>query len=57
MKALIKTKSNFRNLNGQWLDVYETFSTRVTCKVWDCEFQKFILIDFHLREILGLKSI
>jgi hypothetical protein len=33
MTAKIKTKSNFRNLNGTFQPVYEIVGTRVTCLV------------------------
>jgi hypothetical protein len=32
LTAQIKTKSNFRNLNGQWLKVVEMVGTTVSCR-------------------------
>lgn len=51
MKALINTKSNYNNLNGQWLEVKELQGNRVTCIAWSDEFNKFINVDFVLTEI------
>ncbi len=51
MKAESKTKSNFRNLNGEWLDVLEIVGTRVSCLWFSEEFQKTITIDFSLNEV------
>jgi len=50
MKAKVNTKSNFRNLNGQWLDVKEIVGTRVTCIVDSEEFGKQS-VDFNLKEV------
>jgi len=49
MKAQVKTKSNFRNLNGQWLDVKEIVGTRVSCIVDTEEYGKQT-IDFSLLD-------
>jgi hypothetical protein len=50
MTAQVKTKSNFRNLNGQWLTVKEIVGTRVTCIVESEEFGKQT-VDFNLKEV------
>lgn len=55
MKALINTKSNFRNLNGQWLKVLEIVGTRVSCKHFAAEIGREITIDFALTEIKELR--
>ncbi len=48
----INTKSNYRNLNGQWLEVKEISGKRVTCKVMDNENEEgFIHCDFTLSEV------
>ena len=53
LTATIKTKSNFRNLNGQTLEVIEIVGTRVTCKskLIQGEFAKTLTIDFTLQEV------
>jgi len=51
MKAIIKTQSNYRNLNGKTLNVHEICGTRVTCWVYACEFGKEILADFTIKEV------
>jgi hypothetical protein len=55
MKAQVKTKSNFRNLNGQWLDVKEIVGTRVSCIVDTEEYGKQT-IDFSLSEVVKLNT-
>jgi hypothetical protein len=50
-KVTIKTKSNYRNLNGTTQDVYEVVGTRVTCLIFVDEFQKSIQVDFHISEV------
>lgn len=51
MKAKVKTKSNYRGLNGHWLPVYEIRGTRVTLTVID-EIHGEIHADFTLSEIV-----
>ena len=55
MKAKVNTKSNYRNLNGQWLEVKEIVGTRVSCIVDTEEFGNQT-IDFHLKEITEMDS-
>ena len=52
MKAEVKTKSNFKGLNGQVLNVKEISGTRVSCDYFSQEFQVWITIDFTLSEIV-----
>jgi hypothetical protein len=49
VKAKIKTKSNYRNLNGTWLVVAEMVGTRVSCIVEIDGVNK--TVDFGLTEI------
>ena len=51
MKAKINTKSNYRGLNGQWLEVTEIVGKRVTCEVFFDELGKTNSVDFELKEI------
>jgi len=51
MKAKVKTKSNYRGLNGQWLPVYEIRGARVTLTIVD-ELHGEIQADFALSEIV-----
>lgn len=55
MKAKVNTKSNYRNLNGQWLNVKEIVGTRVTCIVEFAEFGKQS-VDFSLKEVTELDT-
>lgn len=50
MKAKIKTRSNYRNLNGQWLKVVEIVGTRVSCLV-ETEDMGTQTVDFSLKEV------
>ena len=54
MKAQIKTKSNYNNLNGQWLEVKEIFGTRVTCFVDTPEYGR-MSVDFTLKEVTAME--
>ncbi len=51
----VNTKSNYRNLNGQWLEVKEIVGTRVTCIV-DTEERSRVTIDFTLKEVTEMNS-
>ena len=51
LKAKIQTKSNFRNLNGEVLNVYEIVKNRVTCNMFDPTIGKCIKADFTLNEV------
>ena len=55
MNAKIQTKSNYKNLNGQWLEVHEIRGTRVSCIVKDDEAKDGqIISDFTLSEIVEM---
>lgn len=51
-KVIVKTKSNYRSLNGIELPIVEIVGTRVSCKVFDDEIGKFITSDFGLSEVV-----
>lgn len=51
--AEIYTKSNFYNLNGQWLQVVQMYKTRVSC-IAEID-GKMQHVDFMLSEIIGFK--
>lgn len=51
MKAIFKTKSNFRNTNYKELTVVEIFATRVTALVPD-DVNEFVKVDFTLSEVV-----
>ena len=52
MKAIVKTKSNYKGLNGQWLQVSEISGTRVTCIVYSEELNKMVSVDFSISEVV-----
>ena len=54
MYAKIKTKSNFRNLNGQWLHVKEIAGKRVSCEVVINGNSR--TIDFQLSEVTEMNT-
>lgn len=63
MKAIIKTKSNYKNCNGVELEIIEFLGTIVACKVPECGFDKnkqpighFITSDFNIKEIEQIKN-
>jgi hypothetical protein len=55
MKVQVKTKSNFRNLNGQWLELKEIVDTRVTCIVLFDDLGRQT-IDFTLSEVVKIDT-
>ena len=55
MKAQVKTPSNYKNLNNQWLEVKEIVGTRVTCIVDFAEFGKQT-VDFRLSEVIAMDT-
>lgn len=55
MKAKVNTKNNYRNLNGQWLEVKEVVGTRVSCVVETEEYGKQT-IDFKLSEVTEMNT-
>jgi hypothetical protein len=53
MKVQVNTKSNYRNLNGQWLNVTEAIGTRVTVVV---DFDGVpTTVDFTLKEVVAIQ--
>ena len=55
MRVKVKTKSNFHNLNGQWLPLKEVVGTRVTVTMPFSEFG-FQTIDFQLSEVVEMDT-
>lgn len=51
--AQVETKSNWFDLNGHWLEVFEMVNDRVTCLVE--MYGKLDKVDFNLKEIKGFK--
>jgi hypothetical protein len=54
LKAKVNTKSNYKNLNGQWLEVKEFLGNLVACIIVDENGQR-ITADFNIREIEEIK--
>ncbi len=52
--AEIKTKSNFRNLNGQLLKVSAFCGTIIDCIIFDEDFQKEVTASFSLSEVVKI---
>jgi len=52
LKIQVKTKSNFHNLNGQWLNVIEIVGNRVTCSA--TIHGRVQTVDFTTKEIAEL---
>lgn len=55
IKIIYDTKSNYRNLNGQWLEVKEIVGTRVSCIVETEEYGKQT-VDFNLKEVTEMNT-
>lgn len=56
MLAQVKTKSNYRNLNGVFLPVKEISGKRVSCVVYVEEIDRNITVDFTLSEIMQFQQ-
>lgn len=54
LKAKVNTKSNYKNLNGQWLEVKEFLGNLVACIIVDENGQR-ITADFNIKEIEEIK--
>ena len=52
LQVVVKTKSNYRNLNGVALRVKEIIGDIVAVKVWSDELQKYLTVDFKLKEVV-----
>jgi hypothetical protein len=52
--AEIKTKSNFRNLNGELLKVSAFCGTIIECIIFDEYLQKEITASFNLSEVVRI---
>jgi hypothetical protein len=52
--AEIKTKSNFRGLNGKLLKVSAFCGTIVDCIIFDEDFQKEVTASFSLSEVVKI---
>lgn len=53
--AKIETKSNYKKLNGKFLEVKELQGTRVSCLVFSEELGKYVTTDFQLKEVKEFK--
>lgn len=51
MKVIIKTKSNYKNLNGKVFSVYETCGNRVSIQIKD-EYGRTLTTDFNKSEVI-----
>ena len=57
MKVKVNTKSNYKGLNGQWLNVQEISGTRISCLIFFDEFQKELIVDFNIKEVVEFSKI
>ena len=63
MKAIVKTKSNYKNCNGKELEVFELLGKFICCYVPENGFDqkgnsqgKMIMADFNVeKELISLK--
>ena len=56
MKALVKTKSNYANLNGTWVKIKEFLGTIVACERYCEERETMVTFDLSLSEIKSIKN-
>ena len=56
MKALVKTKSNYRNLNGQWVTIKQFLGNIVYCQYFCKEREILVTFDLLLNEIIEIKE-
>jgi hypothetical protein len=56
MKALVKTKSNYRNLNDTWVSIKKFMGSFVVCEIFCNELNKKIPFDLYLFEIKEIKE-
>ena len=57
MKALVNTKSNYRNLNGTWVTITKFLGSLVECEIFCIELNRNVRIDLSLTEIKEIKNI
>jgi hypothetical protein len=55
MKALVKTKSNYRNLNGKWVKILQFLGTIIYCETID-ETGKTLRFDLNIKEIESIQE-
>lgn len=56
MKALVKTKSNYRNLNDTWVPIKKFMGSFVECEIFCIELNKKITYDLYLFEIKEIRE-
>jgi len=56
MKAQIKTKGNYRGLNGTIQDVVEVVGNRVTCLIYLEDYGCYCQVDFSNNEVTILND-
>lgn len=57
IQVKVNTKSNFMDLNGKWLSVYEFKGRRVTVKYHHTETEAVHTIDFTIDEVVELQTV
>jgi hypothetical protein len=57
MKALVNTKSNYRNLNGTWVTIKKFLGTIVECQYFCKQREVLVTFDLSLTEIKEIKEI
>ena len=55
--ALVFTKNNYRNLNGQSLEIVEFLGNYITLKFYAEEFDKYIEVQFSFSDIKSISEI
>lgn len=56
MRALVNTKSNFRDLNGKWVKIRQFLGSIVYCEFYCEESKQVIKFDLAMAEIKEIKE-
>lgn len=57
LQGLVKTKSNYRNLNNKFVNIHQFIGTLVYCSVYCNEKETEVFFDLNLNEIYYIKSL
>jgi hypothetical protein len=57
MQVLINTKSNYRNLNGQWVNIKQFIGTIIACEIYCEKERRLITFDISISEAKSIKQL
>lgn len=56
-KALIETKSNYKNLNNKWVNIIQFCGSIIYCSYYCNEKQTNVNFDVNINEVKSIKPI